>query len=73
MKQIDTLDQWYAFTDMLSAAGYRLSSSHGDDNSPEGYLARFLASGRPDLDISTRSADVYGAMLKYKPEGYERG
>lgn len=73
MKQIDTLDQWYSFADMLSAAGYRLSSSQGDDKSPEGFLARFLASGRPDLEILTHDADVYNAMLKYKPHGFERG
>jgi hypothetical protein len=73
MKQIDTLDQWYTFADMLSVAGYRLSPSQGDDNTTEGYLACFLASGRPDLEISTHDADVYSAMLKYKPEGFERG
>jgi hypothetical protein len=73
MKQIDTLDQWYTFADMLSAAGYRLSPSQGDNKSPENFLARFLASGRPDLEISTCDAAVYNAMQKYKPEGSERG
>lgn len=73
MKQIDTLDNWYTFADMLSVAGYRLSRSQGDDNSSEGFLVQFLASGRPDLEIYTRDADVYSAMLKYKPEMFERG
>ncbi|NMA24660.1 MAG: hypothetical protein GX936_03225 [Clostridiales bacterium] len=73
MKQIDTLDHWYTFADMLSAAGYRLSSSQGNENGPEGFQARFLAPGRPDLEISTHNADVYSAMLKYKPRGFERG
>jgi hypothetical protein len=73
MKQIDTLDQWYTFADMLSAAGYRLSPSQGDGSSPEGFLVRLMASGRPDLEISTHDAEVYDAMLKYKPEAFERG
>jgi hypothetical protein len=73
MKQIDTLDHWLNFADMLSIAGYRLSPSQCDTNSPEGFLVRFLASGRPDLEVSTRDADVYSAMLEYKPEGAERG
>ncbi|NLT12895.1 MAG: hypothetical protein GXY05_00985 [Clostridiales bacterium] len=73
MKQIDTLDNWYKFADMLSAAGYRLSPSQGDNKSPEGFLVQFLASGRPDLEIYTCDTDVYNAMLKYKPEGFERG
>jgi hypothetical protein len=73
MKQIDTLDQWYTFANMLSVAGYRLSPSQGDENNQEGFLVRFLASGRSDLEISTRDADVYRAMLKYKPGGFERG
>ncbi len=73
MKQIDTLDQWYTFADMLSAAGYRLSPSQGDDNSLGTFLVHFLASGRPDLEISTSDAEVYNVMLNYKPEGFERG
>lgn len=73
MKQIDTLDHWYTFADMLSVAGYRLSSSQGDDKNPDGFQACFLAPGRPDLEISTHNADVYNAMLKYKPQGFERG
>ena len=73
MKQIDTLDQWFTFSEMLSAAGYRLSPSQSDDNHQEDFLARFLASGRPDLEISTHDADVYSAMLNYTPQGFERG
>lgn len=73
MKKIDTLEQWSTFADMLSAAGYRLSQSQSYDNSPEGFLARFLASGRPEIEIATRDAGVYSAMMNYKPEGFERG
>ena len=73
MKQIETLEQWYTFADMLSVAGYRLSQSQDNDNSPEGFLVNLIASGRPDLEISTHNADVYNAILEYKPEGFERG
>jgi len=73
MKKIDTLDQWYTFAEMLSVAGYRVSPSQGNDNNTDGYLARFFASGRPDLEIFTSDAEVYHAMLNYMPRGFERG
>ncbi|NLT40088.1 MAG: hypothetical protein GXX89_06435 [Clostridiales bacterium] len=73
MKQIDTLEQWYTFSDMLSAAGYRLFPSQCEENNEEGYKVRLFASGRPDLYITTRDAEVYNAILQYKPSGFERG
>ncbi len=73
MKKIDTLDQWNTFAEMLSAAGYRVSPSQGGDNNSDGYLARFISSGRPDLEIFTGDAEVYRAMLNYMPRGFERG
>lgn len=73
MKQIDTLDQWYKFADMLSAAGYHTSPSQCDANGQGEFLVRFSASGRPGLEVSTLDTEVYNAMLKYKPEGFERG
>ncbi|NMA36779.1 MAG: hypothetical protein GX942_00580 [Papillibacter sp.] len=73
MKQIDTLDHWYKFADMLSAGGYRIAPTKGENNSTEGFLVRFIASARPDVEVATSDAAVYTAMLNYRPQGFERG
>ncbi len=73
MKKIDTLEQWSAFSDMLAAAGYRLRPKQIECDGSDNFVVGFMASGRPDLDISTGDSDVFEAMLKYKIGDYERG
>ncbi|NLV51042.1 MAG: hypothetical protein GXY20_10170 [Clostridiales bacterium] len=73
MKQIDSLDQWFTFTDLLSAAGYRLQPVQRESNNDEGYLVHFIASGRPDLEVTTTNVDVYNAMVNFKRGNFERG
>ncbi len=69
--RIDSIDEWLKAAKQLSERGYTLWQTQFDIDSPEGFIARFMAPDgkRKPAEISTKSATVKQAVMRYKPEG----
>ena len=68
--RIDSMDDWLKASHKLSERGYILWQTQFDIDSTEGFIARFMhpsGKGKP-AEISTKSAAVRDALLRYKPE-----
>jgi hypothetical protein len=65
---IEPLSDWYDILHLLHDAGYTLWQMQYGIDAPEGFQARFIAPGRPTLEIVTHAQDVRDAILGYRPE-----
>ncbi|PKM72834.1 MAG: hypothetical protein CVU91_07345 [Firmicutes bacterium HGW-Firmicutes-16] len=67
--QIESLDDWREYADILHRMGYDIFQLQFDIKSPEGFHARFILAGCPDVEFVTRNEAVHDAILKY---GYKK-
>ena len=64
--QIESLDDWREYSDILHRMGYTVFQLQFDTKSPEGFRAPFILSGCPDVEIVTHSEVVHDAIVKYE-------
>lgn len=63
--EIESLEQWETFRDMLAERGYYIWQWQYGANHPEGFHIWLGASGRKNIEFMTRSKDIQKAMLRF--------
>ncbi len=63
---IESLEKWNRVAEKLRYYDYQLWQWQYDVDAPEGFYARFIASGWPEIEIVTHDENVYNAIMQYR-------
>jgi hypothetical protein len=67
MEIIESIDEWNLLAKDLAELGYTIWQMQFGVDCPEGFHARFLLAGSPDIEVVTHSEEVRDAILEYRP------